>query len=278
MYGADVQNPALAKLVPGTGATYEDEFVLGADYQVSPLIRVGLHGVYRSLKRGSEDTDFAPQLADYWCGKDPTGDKCAFYSANSAYYIWNPGPSTITLNDWVDAIDGKVTPVTLTGLNFPKPKRTYKALIFDFDRADDGVWMARGSITWSKSKGNTEGTVKSDAGNSAQDDAGSTTDFDYPGLEDYTYGLLPNDHRWQFKLFGSYHVNEMFSVGTNIFVQSPMHGSCEGYHPTDLNASYYGSNSFFCGDELLRRYDWHLWAEHPIAARYGLEVGLADPD
>jgi len=247
IYGAGVQNPALAKLAKGTKATYEDEFTLGLDYQVSSLFRVGLHGVYRKLSRVSEDTDFSPQLADYWCGQGDT-TRCDFYNNNSAYMIWNPGSSSVTVNDWYDALSGDVTPVTLTGLTFPKPKRTYKAIILDFNKADDGHWMGGGSITWSKLKGNTEGTVKSDAGNTAQEDAGSTTDFDYPGLEDYSYGRLPNDHRWQFKLYGAYHFNEMFSLGTNIFVQSPMHGSCEGIHPTDAIASLYYANSFYCGD------------------------------
>ena len=248
VFGAGIQNPAIAKIVPGTKATHEDEFVLGTEYRVAPLMTVGLHGIYRKLSKSSEDTDFAPQLADYWCGQDPKGAECTFYSANSTYMIWNPGKSSITVNDWYHALSGDKVPVQLTGLTFPKPKRTYKAIIFDFNKADDGHWMGGGSITWSKSKGNTEGTVKSDAGNTAQDDAGSTTDFDYPGLEDYSYGLLPNDHRWAFKLYGAYHFNEMFSLGTNIFVQSPMHGSCEGIHPTDPYAQGYLSNSFYCGD------------------------------
>jgi hypothetical protein len=259
VYGGGIQNPALAKLAHGTKATYEDEFVLGTSYRVTPLLTVGLHGIYRTLKRVSEDTDFHPQLADYWCPSatydangNPTNNAathCDFYNSNSTYMIWNPGSSSVTVNDWYDALTGDVTPITLKNLNFPKPKRTYKALILDFNKADDGRWMANGSITWSKLKGNTEGTVKSDAGNTAQEDAGSTTDFDYPGLEDYSYGLLPNDHRWQFKLFGAYHFNEMFTLGANIFVQSPMHGSCEGIHPTDPIASYYYANSFYCGDE-----------------------------
>ena len=138
--------------------------------------------------------------------------------------------------------------MTLTGLKFPTMKRFYEALIFDFDRADDGHWMAGGSVTWSKLKGNTEGTVKSDAGNTAQTDAGSTTDFDYLGLTDYSYGRLPNDHTWQFKLYGAYHFNKYFTLGTNIFVESPMYGSCEGIHPTDQYAAGYLSNSYYCGD------------------------------
>jgi hypothetical protein len=263
VYGGGIQNPALAKIVPGTKATYEDEFILGTRFQVSPLLSVGLSGTYRKLSRVSEDTDFAPQLAAYWCDQDQTvqgnADRCDFYSNNSSYYIWNvSNTKSLTVNDWYSALSGQVNPVTLTtGMSFPNPKRTYKAIVFDFNRADDGKWMANGSVTWSKLKGNTEGTVKSDTGNSAQDDAGSTIDYDYIGLPDYGYGLLPNDHRWQFKLYGAYRFSEMFSLGANVFVQSPMHGSCLGYHPlyplADVfDASYaYGSYSHFCGTGAL---------------------------
>ncbi|WP_447411779.1 hypothetical protein, partial [Clostridium perfringens] len=74
------------------------------------------------------------------------------------------------VRDW---LDGSKT-LTLTGLAFPKPRRTYDAVTLEFVRADDGKWFARGSLTWSRLRGNTEGTVKSDAGNGAQTDAGST--------------------------------------------------------------------------------------------------------
>ena len=248
IFGAGVQNPSLAKVVPGTKSEYSDEAILGTRYQANSRLSFGLQGTYRKLGKVSEDTDFAPYLANYFCGAAHLdAARCDFYSNNSAYYIWNPGSSSVTLNDWVDARNGKVTPVTLTGLQFPKGKRTYKAVVFDFNRADDGHWLASGSVTWSKSVGNTEGTVKSDAGDSAQTDAGSTTDFDYLGLTDYSYGRLPNDHRWAFKLFGAYHFNKNFTLGANIFVQSPMHGSCQGVHPTDPYAAGYTANSFFCG-------------------------------
>ena len=246
IFGANVQDPAFAKVAPGTKATYEDEFILGAQYRVNPAITVGLTGTYRKLARVSEDTDFAPYIADHYCGIDPASSSCDFYSNNSAYYIWNPGPSSLTVVDFQDPNKR----ITLTGLKFPTPKRSYKAVTFDFKRADDGVWALQGSVTWSKSIGNTEGTVKSDAGNAAQSDAGSTQDFDYLGLSDYSYGLLPNDHRWAFKAFGAVHVTKQLLFGANVVVQSPMHGSCEGFHPTDPSAAGYGPSSFYCGTVL----------------------------
>lgn len=244
--GAGVQDPAFAKVVPGTKATYEDEFILAARYQLSPLFSVGLTGTYRKLNRVSEDTDFSVQIYDQLgCGNatpSGTASQCNFYGANSAYYIWNPGASSVTVRDFSDA----TKTITLTGLTFPKPKRTYKAITFDWKRVDDGVWSFSGSITWSRLKGNTEGTVKSDAGNGAQTDAGSTQDFDYAGLADYSDGVLPNNRDWSFKAFGAVHVTKNLLFGANVQVTSPMYLSCEGFHPTDPYAAGYGASSFYC--------------------------------
>ena len=259
VFGPNVQDPALAKVAPNTKATYEDEFILGGRFNATNLLSVGLTATYRKLKRVSEDTDFAPYLANYFCGTGNGGSastidatRCNYYNSSAGtYYIWNPGKASATLVDWYGALSGQSKLLTLTGLQFPKPVRTYTAVVLDFVRRDDSHWFASGSVTWSRSKGNTEGTVKSDAGNVTQSDAGSTQDFDYLGLTDYSYGLLPNDHRWQFKMFGAYHFNSIFTLGANVLVQSPNHESCEGIHPTDTNAAAYGPSSFFCGNGKL---------------------------
>ena len=90
-------------MVPGTKATYENEFILGARYQATSLLSFGIQGTYRELKHGAEDTDFHQQLADHFCaaGANFNQDRCDFYTSNSTYYIWNPGASTVTLNDWL---------------------------------------------------------------------------------------------------------------------------------------------------------------------------------
>ncbi|WP_174292298.1 TonB-dependent receptor [Sphingomonas bacterium] len=245
VFGANFQDPAAAKVAIGTKATYEDEFILGARYQLNQRVSVGLQGVYRKLSRISEDTDFAPFLYNALNCDNPTAataTSCNFYSANSAYYIWNPGSSTLKVRDFANTANT----VTLTGLTFPKPTRDYKAGIFDWKVADNGKWFTTGSITVSRSYGNYEGTVKSDAGNGAQTDAGSTQDYDYLGLTDYSKGILPNDHTLEIKTFAAYHLTDYLLVGTNLLFQSPAHESCEGIHPTDPNAAGYGPSSFYC--------------------------------
>lgn len=246
IFGGNVQDPASAKVATGTKATYENEFVLGGDWKINDLWSLTVTGTYRTLKRVSEDTDFSPYLYNYYNCATTSSATCDFYANNSAYYIWNPGKSSQTLVDWYGASIGQKNMVTLTGLKFPTPKRTYSAVSFDFKRAFDGKWGLNGSLTLSKSYGNYEGTVKSDAGNGAQEDAGSTQDFDYLGLTDYSTGLLPNHHGIQFKTWGEYAITSDFLIGANVLILSPMHGSCEGFHPTDPNAAGYGASSFYC--------------------------------
>jgi hypothetical protein len=248
VFGAGIPNPALAKAAPGTKATNEDEFILGVRYRPTSLLSFGLQGTYRKLANTSEDTDFAPYLADYWCAPENLDQaRCDFYHNNSAYYIWNTQPGEVTLVDWYGALSGQRELVTLPALGFPKGKRFYKAVTLDFNRGDDGRWFAGGSVTWSKGRGNTEGTVKSDAGNVAQADAGSTIDFDYLGLSEYSYGRLPGSHTWEAKLRAGYHINDMFTIGANFLYQSPNRGSCLGIHPTDFSSSLYDAASHYCG-------------------------------
>lgn len=279
IFGGNVQDPAYAKVTPGTDATRENEFVLGASWKMNDLWTLSLSSTYRALKNVSEDTDFSPYLGNYWCGIDPNGKQCDFYSNNSAYYIWNPKPGSVTLVDWLD----KTKTVTLTNANsslpdFPKGKRIYRDLVFEFKRAFDGKWSLQGSVTVSKSFGNSEGTVKSDAGNGAQTDAGSTQDFDYIGLTQYSSGLLPNHHGYQFKVWGSYQVTNDLLVGANVRVISPLHGSCEGIAVGDQYAAGYGASSFFCGGNPSPRgtgwtSDWEKNVD--VSLRYTVPTAFA---
>lgn len=253
VFGNNTQDPAYAKVAPGTKPTAEDEFSFSARFQATHLLSFGVEGVYRKLLNVSEDTDFSPIIEDqiYHCytpQQTGTAAQCARYDAGNTYYIWNPGKTSLTLVDWVDP----TKTFTLTGLTFPKPKRTYAALTFKLDRADDGVWGLHGSVTLSKSRGNYEGTVKSDSGNSGQADAGATQDFDYVGLTDNSYGILPNDHALVFKSYGFIHPIKGLSLGYSAQVQSPMHGSCQGLdattNPQDYGISVgYGAASYYCG-------------------------------
>jgi hypothetical protein len=100
---------------------------------------------------------------------------------------------------------------------FPSPKRTYKALEFVLDRMWDDDWSLNASYTLSYSEGNAEGPVNSDTNFS---DTGRTENFDTPWVNYLGDGYLPNDHRHQIKLRGSYGIGENWQVGANLIAQS----------------------------------------------------------
>jgi len=239
VFGGGKQEPAFAKAADGLKATRESEITLGAYYRANDLWSFDMVYVNRNLDRVSEDTDFAPQINAYCASK---GYTCSF---SNEYHVWNVGDS-VTINTFETLPTGEKT-ITLTGLGFPKPKRKYQALTFDFKRAFDGKWGLQGSYTYSRSTGNYEGTVLTVGDGTAQEDAGSTMLDDYLHLTDYSEGVLPNNRDHEFKVWGSYAITPDVMIGANVLIQSPEYLSCLGTYPDqDDTASAYGVVSHYC--------------------------------
>lgn len=257
-FGLGVAEPAYSKAAQGIKASQEDEFTVGYERQFNDLWKGGVNLTYRKLNRVSEDTTLDPFVVK-WCSSHVTGATLAacntIYNNSWQYIVFNPGQDlTIKLrqadarvHDAATIAAAAALPKELTftksDLGFPAPKREYIALEFTFERAFDGKWGLKGSYTLSESKGNYEGTVLSD---NAQADAGSTVLYDFVGLTDYQYGLLPNHHAHQFKAFGSYAVTDALMFGANLRVISPKHQGCFGVHPTDGPSQAYGAASRWC--------------------------------
>ncbi|MEZ5485528.1 MAG: hypothetical protein R3F01_10280, partial [Lysobacteraceae bacterium] len=72
-----------------------------------------------------------------------------------------------------------------------------------------------------------------------------TQDFDYPELAIGSYGLLPNDRRHTLKLFGNYSINDEWSIGGNLLVQSGRPINCFGWLGGS-NTAHYGNSYFSC--------------------------------
>lgn len=234
---------------------YVDEFILGYEQQMWDGWTASIKGTYRELGTAIDDVAIDAAVLEY-CEAAGGG-----LSAAICYNVWygfhqyvltNPGEDmVITLSgaDLSRATGGVITAdreVTLTAdqLNYPTPDRTYKAIELSMEKAFDGVWGARFSYVWSQSKGNYEGALKSDNG---QTDPGLSQDFDQPGLTDNSYGFLPNHREHSFKVFGNWQATPNLNIGANLIVQSPRKFGCQGVHPTDFFASLYGAASWFCG-------------------------------
>ncbi len=208
---------------------YQDEYILGFQKQLTDNLSVGVRGIYRDLKAAIDDNcDYVPVLlapgSPYLTNPNVVLPNPGFPYCR----MFNPGEDAVFETDYYN--DGNLVTVTIPGeLLSPPAKRTYSALEFFFDGRWDKLFM-QGSYTYAKSKGNTEGGVKSDIG---QGDTNVTQDFDYLALTVDTYGYLPNDRRHSLKLFGSYDLTDEWTVGANLLVQSGRPLNCLGV--LDLN-------------------------------------------
>ncbi|MCR5878711.1 TonB-dependent siderophore receptor [Phenylobacterium sp. J367] len=231
---------------------FEDEFILGYEHQFEGSMfdgwRGGVRYVNRNLKSTIEDTDLGRGgVIDRYCARtnaagcnvityDADGNA---YTANDrftgAYILLNPGSEAKMMLDLAAGPGGaNLQAVNLSeeDLRLEKAKRKYQALEFTFERPFDGTWALQGSYVLAKSKGNYEGAVKSDVG---QTDTSITQDFDAWFQQEGSYGYLPNDHRHTFKLFGFYQVTEQLRVGANFYAQSGRPYGCMAYHPQDAS-------------------------------------------
>jgi outer membrane receptor protein involved in Fe transport len=239
-------------------STSEDEYILGFEHRFDNLWKAGVTLTYRTLLRAADDAAIDAAVVSYCAANGYNVTACkATWTGLDQYLILNPGENVKAV--LYAPLPGETTLRTLdlkaSDLGLIKPKREYTSLQFQFERAWDGKWSLQGSYVLSESKGNFEGAVKSDTG---QADAGITSDFDTPGFIPGAYGLLPNHHAHQFKLFGSYAVTENLTIGGNASAISPRHYGCQGLVPSTIPESG-TSNSYsilpahFCQGKQVNR-------------------------
>lgn len=188
---------------------FQDEFILGFQRAINQEWSYGVNATYRKVTRAVEDVSIRHV------------DGCAWYSGD--WPILNPGdtntlwcPST---NDWVtfdNSKDGWITSGSNVVMGYKKPRRTYKAIEFQLDRAWDDKWAFNASYLLSKSEGNVEGPTNSDTGYA---DTNLVQYYDHPAVNE-RFGPTFNDSRHQIKLRGSYKFNEMWAFGATLAARS----------------------------------------------------------
>lgn len=188
---------------------FQDEYILGFQQAINQAWSYGVNATYRKVTRAVEDARI-----NHVAG-------CPWYSGD--WPIINPGESTTLwcpdTDDWVQfdsSQDGYIASGSGNIMGYKKPRRTYKAVEFQLDRAWDDKWAFNASYLWSKSEGNIEGPVNSDTGYA---DTNLVQYYDHPAVNE-RYGVLFNDFRHQIKLRGSYKLNEQWSFGATLSTRS----------------------------------------------------------
>jgi hypothetical protein len=214
---------------------YQDEWIVAYERDIGQDWVLGVRYVNRELKSLIEDvTVFAGLEAIGFPGAIDWSQACS-------YVTTNPGTDITTFCD--SDGDGELEKWTIPAdaLGYPKPWREYKAIDITVSKGLSNGWSLQGSYTWSKNKGNTEGSVKSDNG---QDQPSVTEDFDLPEIMDGAYGYLPNDRRHKFRLWGTYQATDRLMVSARLFAQSGKPINAFGRdHPDGV--AYEGYSTFY---------------------------------
>jgi hypothetical protein len=238
-YGQDKDVKTLAAL--DMKPSYQDEITLGFEKAYSPTLNFGAKVTYRKLKSTIDD----------FCDVRPFEKYAAAHNIAITNPLWgntcqtfNPGRDNTFYIDFVGG--GKndtLVHLTKAEQGFPDPERTYAALDLFAEHPLRNGWYGKVNYTLSRNKGNTEGQVRSDNG---QTDVSATSVWDYPELMAGANGLLPNDRKHQLKAYGFYQLNKQLTFGANGLVASGRPRSCIGSAPNPGDSPNYSNQTFYC--------------------------------
>jgi hypothetical protein len=197
---------------PGGGklkGSYNEEWILGFQYEIASDFTMGARAIYRSLGRVIEDISLDQGMT---------------------YIITNP-------DQWAGYFEAAPRNGVWGMYTFPKPTRIYRGLEITADKRFSNHWQMGGSYVLSRLEGNYEGLFSNDNG---QLDPNITSKYDLPSLLVNAYGLLPNDRTHVLHLYGSYSFDWGLDLGANFTLMS-------GTPISKLGADdMYGTNEGFC--------------------------------
>lgn len=224
---------------------YTDEWNLGVEQRLGAW-RFRAAYINRRLGRALDDMAVDAAAIAYCRDNGIAGCEDVFTGFHQ-YVLANPGSDvTVRLNGRCD-VDPRqcgVARLSAAALALPKARRDYDSVQLEVQRGYADRWSLQASYTYTRLRGNYEGSVKSDNG---QRNAGETQDFDQPGLLDGADGILPNERAHTVKLLGSYGIGAHWRVGANVLIESPRHFSCLGtYYDAANFAAAYDNGSYYC--------------------------------
>ncbi len=234
--GLDVITPIAADLK----AQYQDEYIVGGEYQFANVWSAGVRLVDRELKRVVED---------FGVFGDPTDP-----TALTGYGIANPGEGDL-------------------GAVYPKPSRYYRAAEFTVQRAFRDNWQLYASYVYAQAKGNYEGLFVSGY---EQLDPNITALYDLPSFLNNADGKLRADKPIQLKIHSSYLFPFGLTVSEGFYYSSGIPISALG--PDTVNG--YGNGTIFLkprGSEgrTPNYYNLDLHADYAIPVFRGTSTKLS---
>ena len=290
---------------------YQDEAILGFQGMITDKWSWGVRGIYRKLHQAIDDMEISAtsqcgpdgyvgwvmanpgEKVTVWGDTDCDGESDGYLTVDTSKEGWAMYDTVYTVigqNEDGTAIYDDGVSVYKGQRGWDKPKRNYKAIELQFDRAWDEKWAFNAAYTLSWSKGNAEGPVNSDTNFS---DTGRTENFDNPWVNYRGYGFLANDHRHQLKLRGTYAFNDHWRVGATLDARSGGPVTAFGVgNPFDETVyhSYYicetnctrpeiapDGSTWSYGDAVYSHSRRGAWGKMPFSYELGASVSYLQP-
>ena len=223
-------------VTPGLSGQYSNEFILGAEYEVLPDIKVGINYIHRDLPTVIEDT----------------------LQNGSTFFITNPGNNfdsqanalqatanaELASNDPKVQAQGALDAGRAQGMlrikNMDTPTRNYDAVQLQVTQRPTKDSLILASYTYSREDGNYPGLFSTETG---QLDPNITSEYDLQSLLANRYGPMGLDRPHNLKLDGFYRFDlktaGLITIGASIRAQSGIPHNVLGADPAYGNGETY---------------------------------------
>jgi len=234
--GITVSASDLSAITAGTKLGFQDEHIIGAEFQLPHNFVLSARFQYRNLKRIVEDMAvLSPEAANagvtqtYFIGNPSTHLDAATNLVQFAFPIGGTAPAGCT-SGFETEVDDPITgapisnvcfgstginPVTGASINvpdgvpdgFPNPVRKYKAVEVELNKRFSDGWQLLSNFRVASLRGNYEGHLRNDNG---QTDPGISSLFDFTEGQfnllgdQFKVGPLNTDRRFVSNIYGNY--------------------------------------------------------------------------
>jgi len=236
---------------PTARGQYLSEAVIGAEYEVSPNIAVGLTFIHRSLDRVLEDA----------------------LSGDGDFYIGNPSEGLLTHSYDFAYAYGYGCPDGTQDCHLkevPAPRREFDAIELAVTKRFSNNFQFIASLLWSRLEGNYDGTFQASTG---QLDPNLNSAYDYVDFSVNNDGLLSNDRPWQLKFDGIYRFNFGLTTGLSALYRDGTPMTAMGFSDIYGNWEYYLSERGAFG-RTDAEWEADLHFGYPIRLGANLELNL----
>lgn len=226
----------IVAVTPGTRLGYQDEHIVGAEFQLPKNFVLSVRFQYRKLKRIIEDMAvLSPEAAlagvtqSYFLGNPGTTLDAATNLVAFQFPLGGTAPAGCT-SPFSTQVDNPVTgvpianvcfaqtgidPITGESINipdgiadgFPNPARKYKAFELELNKRFSDGWQLLSNFRIARLRGNYEGHLRNDNG---QTDPGISSLFDFTAGDfnllgdQFAIGPLNTDRIFTSNIYGSY--------------------------------------------------------------------------